>query len=110
MERIDESLKVINYDLIEDVLKLITNETDSNHALASPDGSDMSQGSILIFLPGFGEIKALMERLEGDRFFRDKRRFDLVPLHSTLSSKDQRCAFLPSKPGCRKIILSTNIA
>lgn len=52
----------------------------------------------------------MIERLEGSRFFRDRRRFDLVPLHSTLSSGDQRRAFLPSKIGCRKIICATNIA
>ena len=59
---------------------------------------------------GLGEIRALIERLDGSRFFRDRKKFDLIPLHSTLSSKDQRRAFLPSKPGCRKIIASTNIA
>ena len=59
---------------------------------------------------GLGEIRALMERLDGSRIFRDKSNFDLIPLHSTLSSRDQRRAFLPSKPGCRKIICATNIA
>lgn len=59
---------------------------------------------------GLGEIKALMDRLDGSRIFRDRQRFDLVPLHSTLSSRDQRRAFLPPEPGCRKIICATNIA
>jgi len=108
MERANE--KIINYDLIEDVLKLFMGETDGNHILVAPDGADMSKGSILIFLPGLGEIRALTERLEGSRLFRDRKRFDLIPLHSTLSSRDQRRAFLPSKPGCRKIICATNIA
>mmetsp|Transcript_42443 Transcript_42443/g.89122 ORF Transcript_42443/g.89122 Transcript_42443/m.89122 type:complete len:1576 (-) Transcript_42443:115-4842(-) len=110
MERVNE--EIINYDLMEDVLKLIVNENhDGNRTtLMAPDGVDMSEGSILIFLPGLGEIRALIERLEGSRVFRDSRRFDLIPLHSTLSSRDQRRAFLPSRPGCRKIICATNIA
>ena len=106
MERVNE--QVINYDLIEDVLKLIT--SGHNDTLVAPDGVDMSKGSILIFLPGLGEIRALIERLEGSRLFRDRQKFDLIPLHSTLSSMDQRRAFLPSKSGCRKIICATNIA
>ena len=49
MGRVNE--EVINYDLIEDVLKLITSD-DGHHSFVAPDGADMSQGSILIFLPG----------------------------------------------------------
>ncbi|KAL9184942.1 hypothetical protein ACHAXT_002719 [Thalassiosira profunda] len=107
MERVNE--EVVNFDLIEDVLKLVT-EKEGEHALVAPDEVDMSRGSVLIFLPGLGEIKALMERLDGSRLFRDRTRFDVIPLHSTLSSRDQRRAFLPSKAGCRKIICATNIA
>ena len=109
MERVNE--EVINYDLIEDVLKLVTSDQAGiNDTLVAPDGADMSTGSILIFLPGLGEIRSLIERLEGSRLFRSRQKFDLIPLHSTLSSKDQRRAFLPSKEGCRKIICATNIA
>jgi len=109
MERVNE--EIINYDLVEDLLKLVTSkEAGLNDTLIAPDGADMSSGSILIFLPGIGEIRALIERLEGSRLSRDRQKFDLIPLHSTLSSKDQRRAFLPSKPGCRKIICATNIA
>jgi len=107
MERVNE--EIINYDLIDDVLKLVTSNKACD-TLVAPDGADMSSGSILIFLPGIGEIRSLIERLEGSRLFRDRQKFDLIPLHSTLSSKDQRRAFLPSKPGCRKIICATNIA
>lgn len=59
---------------------------------------------------GLGEIKALMDRLDASRVFRDRQRFDIIPLHSTLSSSDQRRAFVPSLRGCRKIICATNIA
>ena len=108
MERVNE--EVINYDLIEDVLKLVTSDQGINDTLVAPDGADMSTGSILIFLPGLSEIRSLIERLEGSRLFRSRQKFELIPLHSTLSSKDQRRAFLPSKDGCRKIICATNIA
>ena len=50
MERVNE--EVINYDLIEDVLKLVTKGQDGHHSLVAPDGADLDKGSILIFLPG----------------------------------------------------------
>ena len=94
--------EVINYDLVEDVLALLLVKKDYS-ALAPPEGADMSStGSILVFLPGLGEIKALAERLEGNRSFRS---CDIIPMHSTLSSKDQRRAFIPAAKGTTKIII-----
>ena len=108
MDRVNE--EVINFDLIEDVLNLLLVHSDRNTTLKAPDGADMSKGSILVFLPGLGEIRALTERLEGNRQLGNSGRFEIIPMHSTLSSRDQRRAFVPAKPGQRKIILSTNIA
>eukprot|EP00536_Pseudo-nitzschia_multiseries_P003675 jgi/Psemu1/318225/estExt_fgenesh1_pm.C_570029 len=108
LERVDES--VLNYDLVEDVLQLLLIHPERNSILLAPNGADTSNGSVLIFLPGIGEIRSLMDRLSANRTLGDKSRFNLIPLHSKLSSADQRKAFLRAKPGCRKIILSTNIA
>ena len=108
MERVNE--EVINYDLIEDVLSLLLATKERNTSLVAPDGADLSTGSVLIFLPGLGEIKSMTERLEANRRLGDKQRFEIIPMHSTLSSRDQKRAFVPAKVGCRKIILSTNIA
>lgn len=103
MDRVNE--EIINYDLIEDVLGLLLVNVDSNEVLLPPENSTFADGSVLIFLPGLGEIRALKERLEGNREFGNKGRFDIVPMHSTLSPQDQRRAFEKSKEGCRKIIL-----
>jgi HrpA-like RNA helicase len=101
----------MNYDLIEDVLGLLLVNPSANDSLTPPDSAvDFSAGAVLIFLPGAGEIQTLRERLEGSRTFGDRRRFDIIPMHSTLSPKDQRRAFVTSKKGCQKIILATNIA
>jgi hypothetical protein len=108
MDRVNE--EVINYDLIEDVLNLILVRTDSSDILMAPEGGDLSRGSVLIFLPGLGEIRSLTERLEASRTLGNGKFFKVIPMHSTLSSIEQRKVFVPAKPGCRKIILSTNIA
>lgn len=107
MDRVDET--VLNYDLIEDVL--ITLLGEGSCPFKPPEGrAGPVEGAILIFLQGLGEIRAVMERLLGSRYFGNFKRFDIVPMHSTLSSSDQRRAFKPSPEGCRKIIISTNIA
>jgi HrpA-like RNA helicase len=108
MDRVNE--EVINFDLLEDVLNLLLLHPERNSTLVAPIGADLSTGSVLVFLPGLGEIRSMTERLEADRRLGDKRRFEIIPMHSTLSSGDQRRAFVPAKSGCRKIILSTNIA
>jgi HrpA-like RNA helicase len=106
LERVDES--ILNLDLIEDLINLIVVKKDYS-ALAPPDNVDMSTGSILVFLPGVGEIRDLCDRLVASVTLQ-KADIDVLPLHSMLSSDEQRLAFVPSRPGTRKIIVSTNIA
>jgi len=111
MERVDE--KVINYDLIEDILHLLLVEPQCNNPITPPPlpRDDIeNNGSILIFLPGLGEIRCLRDRLTGSRTFGNANRFRILMMHSTLSPEDQKLAFVKMKEGCRKIILATNIA
>jgi HrpA-like RNA helicase len=121
MDRVDET--VINYDLIEDILEELFLKAGStvfvppcledtgNPSVELPTDKESSiTGSVLIFLPGIGEIRTLTERLTGSKQFGDSKRFYIIPLHSSLSSTEQKRAFIPSKFGCRKIIISTNIA
>ena len=109
MDRVDESL--LNYDLIEDVLREICfKETPVFTPLPVTDSNVEVVGAVLIFLPGIGEIRTLMERLSGSKTFGDMNQFIIVPLHSSLSSSEQKLAFVTSTLKRRKIILSTNIA
>ncbi|RZC32600.1 ATP-dependent RNA helicase spindle-E [Asbolus verrucosus] len=69
-------------------------------------------GSVLVFLPGFYEIE------EMNKFLLEKRKekfiakveWEIIPLHSSLTSDHMFKAFQKPKKGVRKIILSTNIA
>jgi len=106
MDRVDE--KVLNYDLIEDILSMLS--CSDNDIVVFPSGGNATYGAILVFLPGMGEIRNLSNRLIGNRLFGDRNKFTIIPLHSSLSSRDQRRAFEKVRPGCRKIILATNIA
>jgi len=74
------------------------------------------RGSVLVFLPGVGEIEAMHQVLlsfEDETKKDDKNFWYILPLHSRITSEEQSRVFHPlpdSKKNYRKIILSTNIA
>ncbi|EKY5004235.1 ATP-dependent helicase HrpB [Citrobacter amalonaticus] len=63
-------------------------------------------GSLLLFLPGVGEILRVQEQLST----RVGSGVLLCPLYGALSLNDQRKAILPAPDGMRKVVLATNIA
>jgi ATP-dependent RNA helicase DHX36 len=67
-------------------------------------------GAILVFFPGWQEISEFTLWLEGTAPFRDTSKYLILPLHSSIPSKDQRKVLQRPPSGVRKIILSTNIA
>ncbi|XP_021898474.1 DExH-box ATP-dependent RNA helicase DExH6-like isoform X2 [Carica papaya] len=71
---------------------------------------DSKVGAILVFLPGWEDINKTRERLLANPFFRDSSKFVIISLHSMVPSVEQKKVFKSPLPGCRKIVLSTNIA
>ena len=63
------------------------------------------KGSILVFLPGMGEITRTAERLNDVA-----PDIMIAPLYGALSPADQDKAVEPAPPGKRKVVLSTDIA
>jgi hypothetical protein len=115
---VDESL--LNYDLIEQLLGSIirTERTAGETALVAPSSSAVSKGAdgglgaVLIFLPGQGEIRRLIQNCERSRYLeeQDVGRLMFLPLYGALSSNDQRRIFAKPPPGVRKVVVATNIA
>ncbi|MCB5174076.1 ATP-dependent helicase HrpB [Microvirga lenta] len=64
-------------------------------------------GSILVFLPGQGEIRRL-ETLLRERVADPA--VDIAPLYGALDRGEQDLAVSPAKPGRRKVVLATSIA
>ena len=64
-------------------------------------------GSILIFLPGQGEIRRV-ETLLRERV--TDPAVDIAPLYGALDRAEQDLAVGPAKPGRRKVVLATSIA
>jgi ATP-dependent helicase HrpB len=68
---------------------------------------DEEAGSILVFLPGMGEIRRVAEIL-GVPIKRTD--VDVAPLHGALDFRGQDLAIASPAPGRRKIVLATSVA
>uniref|UniRef100_A0A8D0XSV9 RNA helicase n=1 Tax=Sus scrofa TaxID=9823 RepID=A0A8D0XSV9_PIG len=68
--------------------------------------SAWERSSVLVFLPGLGEINCMHELLTN----MVHKRLQVYPLHSSVTLEEQNNVFLSPVPGYRKVILSTNIA
>ncbi|CAH2350524.1 putative ATP-dependent RNA helicase [[Candida] railenensis] len=92
----------LNYDLFAKLCLYVDAKLDE-------EGND---GSILIFLPGIMEINKCIRSIE-DEFRKNSSKKDCwcLPLHSTLTSNEQKRVFLKSpNKQTRKIVVSTNVA
>lgn len=79
---------------------------DEAVAIATAELLRHESGSLLLFLPGVGEILRVQEQL-ATRVGSDVL---LCPLYGALTLAEQRQAILPAPQGKRKVVLATNIA
>ncbi|HCL5343758.1 TPA: ATP-dependent helicase HrpB [Salmonella enterica] len=79
---------------------------DEAVAMATAELLRNESGSLLLFLPGVGEIQRVHQHL-ASRVGRDVL---LCPLYGALSLESQRKAIVPAPAGMRKVVLATNIA
>ena len=98
----EELLKRINDSIDYDLIGILV-----NHIIANKARDD--DGSILVFLPGAGEI-AQAERSVRQIYkgFNDK--IMILPLHGGLQPRDQQRVFSTPPNGTTKLILATNVA
>ncbi|GAB2223950.1 hypothetical protein Drorol1_Dr00004695 [Drosera rotundifolia] len=71
---------------------------------------DSTDGAVLVFLPGWDDITRIREKILANPFFKDHSKFLILTLHSMIPSVEQKKVFQRPPRGCRKMILSTNIA
>ncbi|XAR52817.1 RNA helicase [Bertholletia excelsa] len=100
-ELLDKYLSTSNPELVDVVLI---------EQLLKKICTDSKDGAILVFLPGWDEINRTRERLCTSPFFQDSSKFSIISLHSMVPSMEQKKIFRRPPLGCRKIVLSTNIA
>ncbi|CAI9275397.1 unnamed protein product [Lactuca saligna] len=92
----DVNPELIDVILIEQLLRKICTESQ--------------EGAVLVFLPGWDDINKARDRLTSSALFKDSSKFLILALHSMVPSIEQKKVFKRPPHGCRKIILSTNIA
>ncbi|KAJ3661223.1 hypothetical protein Zmor_005629 [Zophobas morio] len=93
MARMNE--KEVSFELMEALLKYIK--------------SQEIPGAVLVFLPGWNLIFAMMRHLQQHPIF-GSAGYSILPLHSQIPREDQRRVFEPVPPHVTKVILATNIA
>ena len=69
----------------------------------------MEDGAILVFVPGWEEIKKLHEMIQKTPQARSSS-LRVIPLHSLMPTVNQKEIFERPPPGVRKIVIATNIA
>ncbi|CAG5136541.1 unnamed protein product, partial [Candidula unifasciata] len=85
----------INLDLIHHIINFICNH--------------MGEGAILVFVPGWEEIRKLHEMIQASARCKSGC-LRVIPLHSLMPTVNQREVFDRPPPGVRKIVIATNIA
>ncbi|UZJ55185.1 hypothetical protein CBS101457_004505 [Exobasidium rhododendri] len=98
-EREEQEFKRVgmDYDLIGATAKMICER-------ATRKGD--SDGAILIFCPGVGEIRSAMDAVQREL----RGAVEVLPLHANLTPEEQRKVFQKPKTGTRKVVISTNVA
>jgi ATP-dependent RNA helicase A len=81
----------LSFDLIEAILMYINNLNQ--------------EGAVLVFLPGWNLIFALMKHLMQHRIFGDQSKFVILPLHSQIPRDDQKKVFVTPPPGITKVYI-----
>ncbi|RCK64517.1 hypothetical protein Cantr_00371 [Candida viswanathii] len=85
----------INYELIAKLASFIDRKLTK----------ESNGGSILVFLPGVLEISQTIKQIN-----KENLDFVTLPLHSGLTSSEQKLIFRTPPKGKRKIVVSTNVA
>ena len=96
------ALTSINYELATALV--------AHLAVHGVNAGQHGASAILVFLPGLAEITELITTMRAHPELGDTGRYRVLPLHSTLSTGEQKAVFEVPPPGVTKVVLSTNIA
>ncbi|GFO08215.1 hypothetical protein PoB_003472000 [Plakobranchus ocellatus] len=84
-------------------------DIDLIHHIINHICTKMEDGAILVFVPGWEEIKKLHEMIQKTPRCKSGS-LRVIPLHSLMPTVNQREVFDRPPPGVRKIVIATNIA
>ena len=102
----------IDYEFVcKLIVAIVRKQRTEGHLDASARSrAPRKDGAVLVFCPGKGEISALSRVLLEHPVVGDRSVCNVLKLHSTVSSADQRLVFRQASAGIVKIVLATNVA
>ncbi|CAM6093452.1 unnamed protein product [Calypogeia fissa] len=68
------------------------------------------EGAVLVFLTGWEDISAVLEKLKANPLLGDPNKVLLLGCHGSMATGEQKLIFNHAPPGVRKIVLATNMA
>ncbi|XP_022219578.1 probable ATP-dependent RNA helicase spindle-E [Drosophila obscura] len=92
------------------IILVIDNMERNEKSTGKSYNQSLREGSVLIFLPGIGEINNMADVLKDMVNHDPSMKINMVRCHSLMTPEDQRDIFEPAPLGYRKIIMATNIA
>jgi len=102
--------RIDNSFICELIGAIVRKQKASGELSQSDSAGKRTNGAILVFLPGKGEIEALARVLSDDSMVGDGKSCNILKLHSTVPPAQQRFVFQRAKEGTVKIVLTTNVA
>ncbi|HKJ56384.1 MAG TPA: ATP-dependent helicase HrpB [Nitriliruptoraceae bacterium] len=73
-------------------------------AAAVAEALATTDGSVLVFVPGWREIRATISAIDAPPDT------DVVALHGSMTAREQDAALAPSSPGRRRVVVATDVA
>ena len=106
------AVSAIDNKFLANLIRSIVQDQQSKGEIPLSERDDVtkSDGAILVFLPGKGEIESLARLLYRDHLLGNKNMCKIFKLHSCVSKTEQVASFKLVKKGAVKIVLATNIA
>ncbi|GFR80110.1 hypoxia-inducible HIG-1 [Elysia marginata] len=107
VDEMDPSIHPAMYDMAVGLIKEFDLLEEKEQGKDTRTGFARVRGTVLIFLPGYSEIRNMCDKLNP---YKDTHFLISIPLHSSITVEEQSKVFMKPAQGYRKIIISTNIA
>ncbi|RUS84472.1 hypothetical protein EGW08_007768 [Elysia chlorotica] len=107
VDEMDPCVHPAMYDMAVGLIKEFDLLEEKEQGKDTRTGFAPVRGTVLIFLPGYQEIRQMCDRVGP---YKDTHFLVPIPLHSSITVEEQNKVFVKPAQGYRKIIISTNIA
>jgi HrpA-like RNA helicase len=113
LRQIDHTQVAVNFDLITALVRHLVRQNNGGGLSCGggkgTSGKASNGGAVLVFMPGLQEITDLIATMRGDTVLGHST-VVILPLHSELTTAEQKLVFRRGPVGGTKVVVATNIA